>query len=58
MAFTDPGNARSLAVMRKIGMRRDPARDFEHPAVPVGHPLRPQVLWAIRRDEWERARRA
>ena len=58
VAFTDPGNTRSLAVMRKLGMRPDPARDFEHPAVPVGHPLRPQVLWAIRRDAWESTRRA
>ena len=58
VAFTDPGNARSLAVMRRLGMRRDPARDFEHPAMPDGHPLRPQVLWAIGRDAWERARRA
>ena len=53
VAFTDPGNARSLAVMRKIGMMPDPARDFEHPEMPVGHPLRPQVVWTIRRSAWE-----
>ena len=45
--------SRSLAVMRRIGMRRDPARDFEHPAMPAGHPLRPHVVFAIggRRQE-------
>jgi ribosomal-protein-alanine N-acetyltransferase len=58
VAFTDPDHAGSLAVMRKIGMQPDPARDFEHPEMPVGHPLRPQVVWAIAREAWERARRA
>jgi RimJ/RimL family protein N-acetyltransferase len=54
VAFTDPGHGASLAVMRKIGMRPDPARDFEHPEMPAGHPLRPQVLWAVGRAEWAR----
>ena len=49
LAFTDPANLRSLAVMRKAGMQADPARDFEHPAMPPGHPLRPQVVWAATR---------
>ena len=48
VAFTDPGHAASLAVMRQLGMRPDPARDFEHPEMPLGHPLRPQVVWADR----------
>jgi ribosomal-protein-alanine N-acetyltransferase len=55
VAFTDPGHARSLGVMRRVGMRPDPARDFEHPEMPTGHPLRPQVVWAIGREEWEKA---
>ncbi len=49
LAFTDPANLRSLAVMRKAGMQADPTRDFEHAAMPPGHPLRPQVLWAATR---------
>ena len=58
VAFTDPGHARSQAVMRRLGMRPDPARDFEHPEMPEGHPLRPQVLWAIDHAAWERSRPA
>ena len=30
IAFTDPGNARSLSVMARLGLRRDPRRDFIH----------------------------
>ena len=30
-------------------MTRDPADDFEHPRVAVGHPLRPHVLYRISR---------
>lgn len=55
VAFTDPGHARSQAVMRRIGMQPDPTRDFEHPEMPEGHPLRPQVFWSIDRASWERA---
>ena len=50
VAFTDPDNRRSLAVMERLGMRRDTGRDFEHPAVPAGHALRPHVLYSARRD--------
>ena len=38
--------------MRRLGMRPDPARDFEHPDLPEGHPLRPHVVFAIDRDGW------
>ena len=56
VAFTAPANARSQAVMRRLGMRHDPARDFEHPALPEGHPLRPHLVYAIGRRDWEAAR--
>ena len=49
VAFTVPGNVRSRRVMEKIGMGHDPADDFEHPGLPPGHPLRPHVLYRIRR---------
>ena len=57
VAFTDTGHARSLAVMRRLGMRHDPGRDFEHPAMPEGHPLRPHVPLrdCARRLDHERA---
>ena len=38
MAFTAAGNVRSQAVMRRIGMVRDPAADFDHPALAGGQP--------------------
>lgn len=49
VAFTAVGNLRSRAVMDRIGMQRDPAGDFDHPRVPIGHPLRRHVLYRISR---------
>ena len=49
VAFTDPGNLRSLAVMRRLGMRRDPARDFEHPAMPPAIRRGRQLVFVVRR---------
>lgn len=45
-------NERSRAVMRRIGMTHDPADDFEHPSLPIGHPLRPHVLYRMSRADW------
>jgi RimJ/RimL family protein N-acetyltransferase len=47
VSFTTRGNKRSIAVMERIGMLRNPADDFEHPNLPAGHPLRPHVLYRI-----------
>jgi RimJ/RimL family protein N-acetyltransferase len=47
VSFTAVGNARSRAVMERIGMRRDPADDFDHPSLPEGHPLRRHVLYRV-----------
>ncbi|PZQ61525.1 MAG: N-acetyltransferase [Phenylobacterium zucineum] len=49
VAFTATGNVRSQAVMRRIGMRHDPARDFDHPVLAEDHPLRRHVLFAAKR---------
>jgi RimJ/RimL family protein N-acetyltransferase len=51
VAFTVPMNQASQRVMQRLGMTRDPAEDFDfdHPRLPVGHPLRRQVLYRIRR---------
>jgi RimJ/RimL family protein N-acetyltransferase len=48
VSITSVLNVRSVRVMERIGMRR--AADFEHPSVSEGHPLRPHVLYRIRRD--------
>jgi len=48
VSFTAPANERSQAVMRRLGMTRDPADDFDHPALPPGHRLRRHVLYRLR----------
>ena len=35
-------------------MTRSPVDDFEHPDIPEGHPLRPHVLYRLRREDWLR----
>jgi RimJ/RimL family protein N-acetyltransferase len=45
VSFTVPANRRSRGVMERIGMTRAPADDFDHPALPEGHPLRRHVLY-------------
>jgi RimJ/RimL family protein N-acetyltransferase len=49
VSFTATGNAASRAVMCRLGMTRDPAEDFEHPALPSEHPLRRHVLYRLSR---------
>ncbi len=51
VAFTTTTNVASQRVMQKLGMRTDPAEDFDHPAIAEGHPLRRHVLYRLRR-EW------
>jgi RimJ/RimL family protein N-acetyltransferase len=50
VSFTATSNARSIAVMERLGMAHDPADDFDHPSLPDGHPLRRHVLYRARRD--------
>ncbi len=45
VSMTAVGNSRSRSVMERLGMARDPADDFDHPNVPVGHPIRRHVLY-------------
>jgi RimJ/RimL family protein N-acetyltransferase len=47
VSFTVPANLRSRRVMEKIGMKRDPAEDFDHPWLPEGHPLQRHVLYRL-----------
>lgn len=47
--FTAASNLKSQAVMQRLGFERDRARDFEHPALPAGHPLRSHVFFAMKR---------
>ncbi|MEU9361252.1 GNAT family N-acetyltransferase [Streptomyces sp. NPDC048301] len=46
LAVTTATNHRSQAVMRRLGMTRDPADDFDDPTAPEG-PLRPNVVYRV-----------
>jgi len=50
VSMTTVSNKRSRAVMERLGMTRDPADDFSYPLIPEGHPLRPHVLYRLRRQ--------
>ena len=52
VSFTAQANLPSEKVMQAIGMRHDPADDFEHPKLAAGHPLRHHVLYRISREQW------
>ena len=54
VSFTVPQNARSWRVMERIGLQREPSRDFDHPNVDAAaYPkLVRHVLYALRRDAW------
>jgi ribosomal-protein-alanine N-acetyltransferase len=49
VAFTRPDNLRSRAVMERLGMRRDPTEDFDHPKLAADHPMRRHVLYRLSR---------
>ncbi len=49
LAFTADTNLASQGVMRRIGMKADPARDFDHPRLAADHPLLRHVVYAARR---------
>ena len=54
VSFAVPANIRSRRVMEKLGMTHDRAAGFDHPRVPLGHPLRRHVLYRLGREQWER----
>ncbi|MEM6925860.1 MAG: GNAT family N-acetyltransferase [Myxococcota bacterium] len=46
VSFTSVHNVRSTRLMTRLGLVRDPSRDFDHPKLP-GHRLERHVLYAI-----------
>ncbi len=54
VSFTVAANHRSWRVMERIGMRRSPDEDFDHPRLPAGHPLARHILYRLSRAEWQR----
>ena len=47
VSFTALANTRSIAVMERLGMRRD--GEFDHPRLPAGHRLQRHVLYRTSR---------
>ena len=47
VSFTSVRNHRSRSVMERLGMRRNPADDFDYPSFPEGHPLIQHVLYRL-----------
>lgn len=59
VSFAVWNNRRSTAVMERLGMRRDPSGDFDHPRVPDTHPhLKKHVLYRLARSDWQARERA
>jgi RimJ/RimL family protein N-acetyltransferase len=52
VSFTSATNHRSRAVMERLGMRRDPAEDFDYPGMPQGHPRQRHVLYRLDSDSY------
>lgn len=52
VSFTAVLNAPSRRVMERIGMRRDTAADFAHPAIDGASPLSPHVLYRLGVKDW------
>jgi RimJ/RimL family protein N-acetyltransferase len=50
VSFTVPTNVPSRRVMEKLGMTPD--REFEHPVLAEGHPLRRHVLYRLARGRY------
>ena len=51
VSFTAIENHRSSAVMERLGMNQA-VETFEHPSLPVGHPLREHYLYRLSRERW------
>jgi len=56
VSFTAAANARSRAVMDRLGLIHEPASDFAHPRLPADHPLSAHVTYRLGRDAWAAGR--
>ena len=56
VSFTAVTNARSQAVMARIGMERRSDLDFDHPSLPQGHRLERHVVYALTHGAWAEPR--
>jgi RimJ/RimL family protein N-acetyltransferase len=49
VSLTATLNTRSRSGMERLGMRHDPAEDFDHPNIPEGSPIRRHVVYRLER---------
>ena len=49
VAITVPANEASWSLMERLGMRRDPRGDFDHPLVEDANPLKRHILYRLAR---------
>jgi len=53
VSFAVEDNLPSIAVMERLGMTPDPARNYDHPGVPDSHlHLKPHRFYAITKEQW------
>jgi RimJ/RimL family protein N-acetyltransferase len=52
LSWTIPANDRSQRVMSRLGMKRAPELDFDHPRLLDDDRLRRHVVYRITREEW------
>jgi 3-dehydroquinate dehydratase/shikimate dehydrogenase len=55
VSFTSVQNMRSRKVMEKIGLHHDMKDDFDHPKIPLGHPLRRHALYRLNNVDFSRS---
>jgi len=48
VSFTVPENARSIKLMERLGFIHEPAYDFDHPNIAIGHKLRRHVFYRLK----------
>ncbi len=48
VSFTASANKRSIAVMKRLGMKRNPKEDFDHPKLAEDNELRKHVLYRLK----------
>ena len=59
VSFAVHDNHASIAVMKRLGMRREPESDFDHPKVPDTHPhLKRHVFHTLTRAAWHKRKAA
>jgi RimJ/RimL family protein N-acetyltransferase len=54
VSFAVPANLPSQRVMERLGLRRDPSGDFDHPELPADSPLRRHVLYRLQNSDFRR----